>query len=96
LEKLLEPGGIGKIFRLERDAFDRLLIDIGEHYQKQVGWISHTVGLNSVSIMECSPLALVSAYYHELDGEEPMDALASGKKEVEELIGRETAPLFQK
>ena len=93
LEKLLEPGGIGKIFRLGRNAFDRLLIDIGEHYQKQVGWISHTAGLNSVSIMDCPPLALVSAYYHELDGEEPMDALALGKEEVEN-ISSETLPLF--
>ncbi len=93
LEKLLEPGGIGKIFRLERDTFDRLLVDIGEHYQKQVGWISHTAGLNSVSIMECPPLALVSAYYHELDGEEPIDALNLGKEEVEK-IDRETLPLF--
>jgi len=36
LEKLLETGGVGRIFRLERDDFDRLLVDIGESYQKQV------------------------------------------------------------
>ena len=94
LEKLLEAGGVGRIFRLDRESFDRLLVDIGEYYQKQVAWISHTAGLNSVSIMECSPLAMISAYYHELDGEEPMDALVLGKKEVETIIGRETMPLF--
>lgn len=94
LEKLLEPGGIGKIFRLKRDVFDSLLIDIGEHYQKQVGWISHTAGLNSVSIMEFPPLALISAYYHELDGEEPTAALTLGKEEVTGIVNRETMPLF--
>lgn len=87
---------MGCIFRLDRESFDRLLVDIGEYYQKQVAWISHTAGLNSIAIMECSPLAMISAYYHELDGEEPMDALAMGKNEVETIIGRETMPLFTK
>lgn len=86
LEKLLEPGGIGKIFRLNRDTLDSLLIDIGEQYEKQVGWISHTAGLNSVSIMDFPAFALVSAYYHELDGEEPMAALTLGKEEVAKII----------
>ena len=94
MEKLLEPGGIGKIFRLERDIFDNLLIDIGEQYQKQVGWISHTAGLNSISIVDCPPLALISAYYHELDGEESLTALTLGKEEVERIIARESKPLF--
>jgi hypothetical protein len=88
LEKLLETGGIGHIFRLKREEFDSLLVDIGEYYQKQVAWISHTAGLNSVSLMDCPPLAMVSAYYHELDGEDPMDALAMGKNEVEKLINQ--------
>jgi len=42
----------------------------------------------------CPPLALVSAYYHELDGEEPIDALVMGKKEAETIIGRENMSLF--
>lgn len=86
LEKLLEPGGIGRIFRLERDTLDTLLVDIGEVYQKQAGWISHTAGLNSVSITDIPPLALVSAYYHELDGEEPADALTKGMEEAGTLM----------
>ncbi len=94
LEKLMESGGVGRIFRLTRDDFDNLLIDIGEYYQKQVAWISHTAGLNSISIMDCPPLALISAYYHELDGEDPMEALTMGKKEVQTVINRETMPLF--
>ncbi len=85
LEKLLEPRGIGKIFRLERDTLDTLLVDIGEVYQKQAGWISHTAGLNSVSITDIPKLALVSTYYHELDGEDPSDALAKGLEEAEQL-----------
>ena len=88
LEKLLESGGIGKVFRLDRDVLDSFLIDIGEYYQKQVGWISHTAGLNSVSIMDFPPLALISTYYHELDGAEPMAALALGKEEVAGFIDR--------
>lgn len=88
LEKLLEAGGIGKIFRLEREILDSLLVDIGEFYQKQAGWISHTAGLNSVSITDIPPLAMVSAYYHELDGEEPTDALTKGLKEAKRLIGK--------
>ena len=85
LEKLFEPGGLGRIFCMEREVIDSLLVDIGEYYQKQVAWISHTAGLNSISIMDITPLTLVSAYYHELDGEEPIDALDMGKKEVEKL-----------
>lgn len=81
-EKLLEPGGIGKIFKVDREVLDTLLIDIGERYEKQVAWISHTAGLNSVSVMDCPPLALISTYYYELDGENPMTALELGKKEV--------------
>lgn len=91
LEKLLEAGGVGRIFRLTREDFDSLLIDIGEYYQKQVAWISHTAGLNSISIMECPPLVMVSAYYHELDGKEPMDALVMGKKEVEKIIAQDSS-----
>lgn len=94
LEKLIEPWGIGKIFGLERETLDRMLIDIGEHYQKQVGWISHTAGLNSVSIMDVPPLALISAYYLELDGEDPINAFMKGKKEIDKLNDRETLPLF--
>jgi len=40
-------------------------------------------------------LALISAYYHELDGKEPMDALIPGKKEAETVISLEATPLFQ-
>lgn len=88
LEKLLEAGGVGRIFRLERETLDSLLVDIGEFYQKQAGWISHTAGLNSVSITDIPTLALVSAYYHELDGEEPVDALTKGLKEAKQLMGK--------
>ena len=83
LEKLLEPGGVGRIFRLERETLDSLLVTAGEEYQKEVCWISHTAGLNSVSIMQLPPLALVSAYYHELDGKDPLAALACGKEDME-------------
>lgn len=86
LEKLMDDGGIGKIFRLERDTLDMLLVDIGEYYQKQAGWISHTAGLNSVSITDIPPLALVSAYYHELDGDESAEALAKGLEEAKRLM----------
>lgn len=65
---------------------DILLVDIGEMYQKKAGWISHTAGLNSVSITQIPKLALVSAYYQELDGEEPADALIKGLKEASELL----------
>lgn len=85
LEKLFEPWGIGRIFRLNRETLDRMLIDIGEQYQKQVSWISHTAGLNSISIMNFPPLALISAYYHELDGEDPMTALNKGREEIVKL-----------
>ena len=88
LEKLLEPGGVGKIFRLERETLDTLLVDIGEVYQKQAGWISHTAGLNSVSITDIPRLALISAYYHELDGEEPTDALVKGLEEANQLMAK--------
>ena len=90
LEKLLEAGGVGRIFRLAREDFDGLLVDIGEYYQKQVAWISHTAGLNSISIMDCPSLAMASTYYYELDGEEPMDALTMGKQETEKIIGLAT------
>jgi hypothetical protein len=85
LGRLLEAGGLGRIFRLKREDFDCILVDIGEHYQKQVAWISHTASLNSISIMNCPPIAMLSAYYYELDGEEPVEALAMGKQEVEEI-----------
>ena len=88
LEKLLESGGVGRIFRLTREILDCLLVDIGEYYQKQVAWISHTAGLNSISITDCPSLAMVSTYYHEMDGEEPMDALAMGQREIKELLNR--------
>jgi hypothetical protein len=88
-EKLLESGGIGKIFRLEREVLDSLLIDIGEYYEKKVGWISHTAGLNSISIMDVHPLVMVSAYYHELDGEGPVAAFSKGEKEVTKILNQE-------
>lgn len=84
-EKLIEPWGIGRILRLDRQGLDQLLVEIGDRYEKRVAWISHTAGLNSVSIMDVSPLALVSAHYRELDGESPLDALAAGMIEVREL-----------
>ena len=86
MEKLLESGGVGKIFRLKRETLDTLLVDVGEQYEKKVAWISHTAGLNSVAIMDVPPLALVSAYYYELDGEDPMRALSLGQEELEEII----------
>ena len=86
LEKLLESGGVARIFRMEREILNSVLVDIGESYQKQAGWISHTAGLNSVSITDILPLALVSAYYYEMDGEEPVEALAEGLKEVKWLV----------
>ncbi len=82
LETLLQQYGVGKIFRLNRDILDNLLINIGEQYEKQVGWISHTAGLNSISIPELAPLALISAYYHQLDGDAPITALNRGVGEV--------------
>ena len=85
LEKLLEPWGIGRILRLDRQGLDQMLVETGDRYQKQVAWISHTAGLNSVSIMDVSPLVLVSAHYLELDGKSPLDALAAGMIEVKEL-----------
>jgi hypothetical protein len=94
LERLFEPWGIAKIFRLDRETFDEMLIDIGEIYQKKIAWISHTAGLNSVSIMDIPPLALVSAYYHELDGEEPMAALIKGQDELKNLGKKKSLPLF--
>ncbi len=85
IDKLLEPWGVGTIFRLDRSSLDKLIVEIGDRYAKQVVWISHTAGLNSVSIMDVSPLALVSAYYHELNGEVPADALMNGIAEADEL-----------
>jgi len=81
-EKLMEPWGVGRIFRMNRDAMDRVIIDIGERYQKQVAWISHTANLNSVSIMDIQPVALISAFYHELDGLAPVDALQKGIEDI--------------
>lgn len=66
-----------------------MLIDIGECYEKQVGWISHTAGLNSVSIMDVLPLVMISTYYHELDGEEPVTAFCIGEKEVTKILNEE-------
>jgi hypothetical protein len=85
LEKLMEPWGVGRILRLDRQGLDKLLVEIGDRYGKQVAWISHTAGLNSVSIMDVPPLAMVSAHYRELDGETPLDALTAGMTEAEEL-----------
>jgi len=85
LEKLMEPWGVGRILRLDRQGLDKLLVEIGDRYGKQVAWISHTAGLNSVSIMDVPPLAMVSAHYRELDGETPLDALTAGMTEAKEL-----------
>jgi|GEM_PF-1569676 len=85
LEKLLRPWGVGRIFRLDRGSLDRILVEIGEAYSKKVGWISHTAGLNSVSLMDVRPLALISAHYHQLDGIEPQAALQKGLSEIREL-----------
>ena len=85
LEKLQEPWGIGRIFRLDRTSLDEIIVQIGDQYNKQVGWVSHTAGLNSVSIMEVPPLTLISAYYHELDGKSPINALEKAREEVSEL-----------
>ncbi|MBF0203946.1 MAG: DUF4007 family protein [Desulfamplus sp.] len=92
LEKLLEPWGVGRIFRLDRTSLDEILIQIGDYYNKQVGWVSHTAGLNSVSIMDLNPLILISAYYHELDGDSPEVALEKGKSEILELEKMQTTP----
>ncbi|MBF0303410.1 MAG: DUF4007 family protein [Desulfamplus sp.] len=92
LEKLLESGGIGKILRLDRTLLDEILIQIGDQYNKQVAWVSHTAGLNSVSIMDLEPLTLISAYYHELEGETPEVALEKGKAEIIELEKMQTTP----
>lgn len=90
LEKLLEPWGVGRILRLNRQGLDKLLVEIGDRYGKQVAWISHTAGLNSVSLMDVSPLALLSAHYRELDGDVPLDALAAGIAEVQEMEKKPT------
>lgn len=82
LQKLMEPGGIGLILRISRPKLDQLIVEIGDRYEKRAGWISHTAGLNSVSVTSVNPLALVSAYYHELDGASPLEALAAGEAEV--------------
>jgi len=95
LEKLLEAWSVGRIFRLDRASLDEIIVQIGDQYNKQVGWVSHTAGLNSVSIMDLPPLTLLSAYYHGLDGESPTSALEKGKTEVLELEKIQTAmPLF--
>lgn len=82
-EKLMEPWGLGPIFRLDYNTLDQLIVAVGERYQKQVAWISHTANLNSVSIMNISPLSLICAYYHELDGLDPMAALEQGIKDIQ-------------
>jgi len=85
LEKLMDPWGVGRVLRLDRQDLDRSLVEIGDRYEKQVAWISHTAGLNSVSIMDIPPLALISAHYRELDGATSVDALAAGIAEANEL-----------
>lgn len=90
LEKLMDPWGVGRILRLDRHGLDKLLVEIGDRYEKQVAWISHTAGLNSVSIMNVSPLALVSTHYRELDGHAPLDALVAGIAEARELEKKPT------
>jgi hypothetical protein len=90
LEKLMEPWGVGRILRLDRQGLDKLLVEIGDRYGKQVAWISHTAGLNSVSLMDVSPLALLSAHYRELDGDASLDALAAGIAEARELEKKPT------
>ena len=74
ISKLLEPWGPGRIFGLNRETLDNMLIEIADRYQKKVAWISHTANLNSVSILNVSPLVMLSTFYHEMDGKEPLDA----------------------
>jgi hypothetical protein len=85
----MESWGVGRILRLDRQGLDKLLVEIGDRYVKQVAWISHTAGLNSISIMDVSPLALLSAHYRELDGNAPLDALTAG---IAEARGLEKKP----
>ena len=40
--------------------------------------------------MDVSPLALLSAHYRELDGDVPLDALAAGIAEVQEMEKKPT------
>jgi len=86
LEKLLEKFGIGRIFRLDKNSLDDLLVLVGEKYNKKVAWISHTAGLNSVSIMDIPPISLICTYYNELDGEDSLTALTNGIDEVNKYI----------
>lgn len=85
ISKLLEPYAPGRIFGLDRALLDEMIMDIGERYQKQVAWISHTANLNSVSFSEVDPNALIIAYYRELDGDEPDAALKAAVSEVEDI-----------
>jgi len=75
IEELLSPGGPGRILRLDRATLDEMLIDIGDRYMKKVAWISHTANLNSVAILDVPPLAILAAYYFELDQIAPPNAL---------------------
>lgn len=84
IEVLLDTWSPGRIFRMDREAVDQMLVDIGERYQKNVAWISHTANLNSVSLPNLPPLAMLLAYYLELDGKEPMDALRTALKQIGE------------
>ena len=82
LDTLFAPWGVGKILRMSKEDLDISFVDIGEIYQKQVAWISHTAGLNSISFSDLSPLTMISTYYHELNGEEPINALEKGRQEA--------------
>ena len=75
IDILLEPWSPGKIFRLDRESLDMMLMEIGERYHKKIAWISHTANLNSVSLQKIPPLTMLMTYYLELDGLEPHEAL---------------------
>lgn len=78
IEELLSPGAPGCILRLNRSSLDEILVGIGERYMKRVAWISHTANLNSVAISDVPALAMLAAYYLELDGYHPEGALEKG------------------
>lgn len=82
ISALIDSWGPGKIFCLDRETVDAMSVNIGEKYHKKVAWISHTANLNSISITDIPPMALLRAYYLELDGLEPMDALEQSLKEM--------------
>ncbi|MBI9047278.1 MAG: DUF4007 family protein [Anaerolineaceae bacterium] len=94
LETLLDPWGVGKIMRQDKERLDTLLVEIGEKYEKQALWISHTAGLNSVSFADLDPLSLVCAYYNELDGDDPIIAIEKGRKQAEEFRNDGNLSLF--